>query len=294
MYYVHIKKQANTCLKKFPIPNKNLALLSTIDPELCGHSAAAKGLQDLFDLFPTIVDTSTTSKDQFSMAASVLQNDTNFTSTITDKKLDTWLANVLANPNYKLLRPVVKSFLSIFTGPRVESSFSVMNNIITSSTNRTLIETYQAIHKVKYKLLNAQKTSTQMFERKDPVHSPVDPSLCYYVQTAAKRMVTAKRNISRRIPKVPKTTVHIQTNAIRTAIEDNAIAASCSVASTSSTSTACENASPTANMSSTNTIAAVGSTSDKKLHNKRKAPEHSLKPSAKKTCGNLMAYLKRH
>ncbi|RUS83267.1 hypothetical protein EGW08_008990, partial [Elysia chlorotica] len=150
-------------LKKFPIQNKNLALLSTIDPELCGHSAAAKGLQDLFDLFPTIVDTSTTSKDQFSLAASVLQNDTNFTSTITDKKLDKWWATVLANPNYKVLSPVVKSFLSIFTGPRVESSFSVMNNIITSSTNRTLIETYQAIHKVKYKLLNAQKTSTQMF-----------------------------------------------------------------------------------------------------------------------------------
>ena len=109
--------------QKLPLENKNLCLLSTLDPELRGHSRACTGLQDLFDLFPTVVKRE--DKDNFTRAASSLQTDSSFLSSITEKKLDLWWAQVLCNPNYIVLSPVVKACLSIFTGPRVESSFSV-------------------------------------------------------------------------------------------------------------------------------------------------------------------------
>ena len=103
--------------QKLPLENKNLCLLSTLDPELCGHSRACTGLQDLFDLFPTVVKRE--DKDNFTRAASSLQTDSFFLSSITEKKLDLWCFAIL------VLSPVVKACLSIFTGPRVESSFSV-------------------------------------------------------------------------------------------------------------------------------------------------------------------------
>ena len=78
-----------------------------------------------------------------------------------------------------------------------------MNNIITSSTNRICVKTYEAIHKVKYQLLNANKSSVEMYERADPVFSPVDVSLVYHIQTAAKRMHAHKPSRPK-LPRIPK------------------------------------------------------------------------------------------
>ena len=67
--------------QKLPLENKNLCLLPTLDPELCGHSKACTGLQDLFDLFPTVVKRE--DEDNFTRAASSLQTDSSFLSSIT-------------------------------------------------------------------------------------------------------------------------------------------------------------------------------------------------------------------
>ena len=192
-----------------------LATLSAIDPALCGHSKAAWGLNQLFDKF--VSQTSVLSKDSFSLAASQLQTDQQFTSNIEESQLDKWWTNVINNPKYSVLTPVVKCFLSIFTGPRVESSFSVMNNIITSSTNRICVKTksYEAIHKVKYQLLNANKSSVELYERADPVFSPVDVSLVHHIQTAAKRIHSYKPSRPK-LPRIPKNqTVHQQSRHLK-------------------------------------------------------------------------------
>lgn len=191
---------------KLPITNKTLRLLSTIDPDLSGHSRASSGLQELFDCFPTL--TRGLAKDVFSTTSSTLHSDTKFLSTIQEKRLDRWWAVVLSNPNYSILGPVIKACLSIFTGPRVESSFSVMNNIITATSNRLDVGTYEAIHKIKYKLLNCEKSSVELYHRPDPVMSPVDHSLCYHMQTAGKRMKSLHMPRKKRIPKLASSTIH--------------------------------------------------------------------------------------
>ncbi|KAK3759815.1 hypothetical protein RRG08_065447 [Elysia crispata] len=58
---------------------------------------------------------------------------------------------------YPSVEKVVTACLSIFSGPRVEQSFSIMNHIITSKTSSLNIKTYEAILCVKYMLL-AQNT----------------------------------------------------------------------------------------------------------------------------------------
>ena len=107
------KETAVYLKQKLPINNDMLATLSAIDPALCGHSKAAWGLNQLFDKF--VSQTSVLSKDSFSLAASQLQTDQEFTSNIEESQLDKRWKKVLNNPKYSVLTPVVKCFFYLFS-----------------------------------------------------------------------------------------------------------------------------------------------------------------------------------
>ena len=81
----------------------------------------------------------------------------------------------------------MKASLSIFTGPMVKSSFSMMNNIIDSRSGRTEIDTYSAIMTVKYQLKSAGVTASSRFCRKDILRDSVDRNMCYYIRIAFSR-----------------------------------------------------------------------------------------------------------
>ena len=53
---------------------------------------------------------------------------------------------------YSVAFKVVCAILSIFHGPRVESTFSVMNNMIDQNSGRMNMESYGAIQDIKYAL----------------------------------------------------------------------------------------------------------------------------------------------
>ena len=50
--------------------------------------------------------------------------------------------------HYPALKKTISAALSIFTGPRIEQSFSMMNNIITKKTNRLDVTTFGSIQTV--------------------------------------------------------------------------------------------------------------------------------------------------
>ena len=98
------------------------------------------------------------------------------------KQLDHWWVEVM--PKYPTLGKVVKTCLSIFTGPQIEQSFSVMNDIIDKKSNHLDIKTYSPMQAVKYDL-KARKTPTlQHYHREDIHHDPVDKSLIFHMLTA--------------------------------------------------------------------------------------------------------------
>ena len=132
--------------EKLPLDNKNLKNLALIDPKMCGSSNAASALNGLFDSIPIKI-TSSTPKDDFTMAVSALQTDVKFRASIQSKEEDisAWWVAVISNEKYSVISPVIKACLSIFTGPRVEGSFSVMNNIINPYANKMLTKNYEAI-----------------------------------------------------------------------------------------------------------------------------------------------------
>ena len=94
---------------------------------------------------------------------------------------DVWWNKIFETKHYPILSSAVKPSLSIFTGLMVESSFSMMNDIIDSRSGRTEINS--AIVTVKYQLKSAGVTAWSKFCRKDILRDPDDGNTCYYIRT---------------------------------------------------------------------------------------------------------------
>ena len=88
---------------------------------------------------------------------------------------------------YPSLGAMVRCCLSIFHGPRVESSFSLMNEIIDERSGNMNIATFNAIQTVKYSLQARETTALKLFRREDVKYGEVDRTLCRNINSAAAR-----------------------------------------------------------------------------------------------------------
>ena len=75
------------------------------------------------------------------------------------ERLDGWWTKIFETKRYPILSSLVKASLSIFTGPIVESSFSIMNDTIDLQSGKTELAAYSAIMTVKYQLKSAGVTA---------------------------------------------------------------------------------------------------------------------------------------
>ena len=75
------------------------------------------------------------------------------------ERLDGWWNKIFETKRYPILSSLVKASLSIFTGPIVESSFSMMNDTIDLQSGKTELAAYSAIMTVKYQLKSAGVTA---------------------------------------------------------------------------------------------------------------------------------------
>ncbi|KAF3860132.1 hypothetical protein F7725_000387 [Dissostichus mawsoni] len=94
-----------------------------------------------------------------------------------------WWGHVFDKPDkYPSLSAMVKCCLSIFHGPRVESSFSLMNEVIDQRSGNMNVPTFNAIQ--------TGKTAVQLFRREDVKFGEVDRTLCKNINSTA---ATCKR-----------------------------------------------------------------------------------------------------
>ena len=89
-------------------------------------------------------------------------------------RADTWWFKL--EDKYLLLSQMSLALLTIFHGPKAESSFSVMGDVMDKKSGRMNVSTYSAIQTVKYSL-NAKlshafrRKSAQVFQRSDRLKS---------------------------------------------------------------------------------------------------------------------------
>ena len=135
---------------KLPLDNKFLYYLSAVDPKCHGAEVACRAMKKLGSFFPNVIkeeelDAYDADVDKFHL----LKDLPTWRDEDKTQRVDHWWNEVLKKHNLVYLGKVVKASLSIFTGPRVEQTFSLMNNTITSTTNRFLTSTFSALQTVK-------------------------------------------------------------------------------------------------------------------------------------------------
>ena len=103
---------------------------------------------------------------------------------------DLWWCKLVER--YPILTKLSLAALTIFRGPRVEGSFSVMGDIMDKKSGRMNVEIYSAIQTVKYSLTaKASKSSKkqktiQFFHCEDSLKSPVAKKLVKDIRSAKK------------------------------------------------------------------------------------------------------------
>ena len=140
--------------KKLPLENEALKKFSVIDPKIV--TSPNKLVLKWFNDIPTVLVNVLTSEeqDEYDLEVRKLLVDAQLPSPVDSKRDDidclTWWISV--SKKYPVIFRVVRAVLSIFHGPRVESSFSTMGDIIDKKSGRMNIETYAAIQTIKYAL----------------------------------------------------------------------------------------------------------------------------------------------
>ena len=121
--------------KKFPLNNKLLLYLSAIDPKAQGNSVTYSALKKLKNFFLTVLS-GNDDETEYLKEISKLQCDPSLPDADKFERLDHWWHVIFQEAKYPSLSKVIKAAISIFTGPSVEQSFSVLNHILTPKTNR--------------------------------------------------------------------------------------------------------------------------------------------------------------
>lgn len=165
---------------KLPLDSQTLKALSGLDPLLRGHSQGPIQLKRLSGmlnhLLPSGCDVhQEILKFSVDLALPVFREGDCFVE---------WWHHVFQKEKYQALTALVKSALSIFHGPRVESAFSLMNEVLDNKSGNMNITTCNAIQTVKYNHLARGKSAMELFRREDVRYGEVDRVLCKNIQTA--------------------------------------------------------------------------------------------------------------
>ncbi|XP_034562620.1 uncharacterized protein LOC117829157 [Notolabrus celidotus] len=179
------KAYTNTAVylqKKLPLASPTQTALSALDPLLRGHSQATIQLKRLSGMLGHLLPAG----HDVHRELLLFNVDLSIPSFKEGDSMVEWWGTVFDKPDkYPTLSALVKCCLSIFHGPRVESSFSLMNNVIDQRSGNMNVSTFNAILTVKYTLQSRKKTAVELFRREDAKFGEVDRTLCKNINSAA-------------------------------------------------------------------------------------------------------------
>lgn len=194
-----------TLQTKMPLSNKLLMCLSAVDPVMLGTS---EGRKLMSGLKPFCSFLSEDERNSLDLEVRGYHADSKLRELPRDISIDSWWGAIDCN-TYPVLTKTMKSLLSCFHGPLVESSFSLMGDILDIHSCNTDIETYAAYQNVKFHLAAANKSSVEFFGKEDPQTCQIDKDLSSNMKEAWRR--NKKRQLVTR-KDVPLTTAKIHAN----------------------------------------------------------------------------------
>ena len=172
--------------RTLPLNNKVLKHLSAVDPLARGSTIALKYLKALPDIVTNVI-TPGTETDTYHMEVHKYSCDQHLPNPLDASgepvQIDIWWTQVKSK--FPTLFKIVSAVLTCFHGPLVESSFSVMGDLIDKRSGKMNIETYGALQTTKYHLKATNRTAIQSFSRKNVKDDPVNKDMCIHIRAAA-------------------------------------------------------------------------------------------------------------
>ncbi|KAM8735510.1 uncharacterized protein AB9X84_023938 isoform 2-T2 [Acanthopagrus schlegelii] len=165
-------KSAEFLLKNLPLNNSILTSLSALTPALIQSDAVVGAFTTLGEALPNVVPPEEIGQlveecrayqmdaDMLALLASYIEGDCRV-------DVDWWshvvsLKNADRDVRYPTLGKLVKAVLSIFTGPLVEGSFNLMDDILESDRCSMNVETYESLAVIKSTLKARDWTASTM------------------------------------------------------------------------------------------------------------------------------------
>ena len=105
------------------------------------------------------------------------QVDTKLCNLQDGQRIDEWWSCVAQSNTYPLLAKVALALLSCFHGPQVESTFSIMGQVLDPQSSRLNVTSLSAIQTIKYSLKASGESATKYFSRDRVALDPVDGRL---------------------------------------------------------------------------------------------------------------------
>ena len=155
---------------QLPLANRTLRYLSVLDPDFVGHSQVELSLKKLGDMLPATF--SDDERGKLSMEASKFNTDVQV-KTLADnytekERIDIGFWSKVFNlkdfttDRYPTLKKLVTSMLTIFSGPLVESTFNIMDDIVEKDRTKLTVVNYEAIAIIKTTLRKQNVKSTDL------------------------------------------------------------------------------------------------------------------------------------
>ncbi|GBN53385.1 hypothetical protein AVEN_22391-1 [Araneus ventricosus] len=174
---------SQTLQKKMHLVNLLLQSASAIDSVCRKHPLSLTLMKGLPDLVTNVSSVGERDAYDFEvhkyLAASLRQPQQK-------EPVDNWWMKVKNSRQFPLVSNIVCVVLTCFHGPKVESSFSIANLVVTSETNRLSIESFDAIQTVKYEFMSEKKSAVQLYKKKEYLKDKVDRNLCKNMNSASR------------------------------------------------------------------------------------------------------------
>lgn len=162
-------KAGKYLLEKLPLENSTITNLATLSPTMIQHEATSQGLLSLGRSLPNVLDTA--KLGQLDAEVRAYQVDVDILNLQreypTDARIDVdWWRKVFllktqtGERRYPVMQKLVKALLSIFTGPLVEGSFNLMDDILEADRTSMNVETYESLAFIKSHLKAEGKTAS--------------------------------------------------------------------------------------------------------------------------------------
>lgn len=167
---------ADIMLKKLPLNSPTFLALSALDPTLRQHTVVKQNLDKLGNLLKHLLTHEEVK--QYSNDVRSYVNDDSLGQFEDGGRLEKWWTGGNVVAKYPALSKIAAAAITIFHGPQVESTFSVMSRVVTKQTASMNIPMLNSIQAIKYELRANNTSAIDYFERKQPQTDPVNLQLC--------------------------------------------------------------------------------------------------------------------